>query len=102
MSIIECGIAIKSYFRLYLGVAFLHLHMYNKLDSDEKMLRKSLGYIEESLQHLKMKKVSFLGGDSGPLAIAAVLYHKLGQHNDSQKCIQRFALHLFCNYFSLL
>ena len=59
------------------------------MNDDTELLNKALSYIDDHLQRLSRKKASFLGGDAGPLAVGAVLYHKLGQKDESEKCIQR-------------
>ncbi|XP_050418771.1 glutathione S-transferase LANCL1 isoform X1 [Patella vulgata] len=75
------------------GIALLNLHLHNVLskESGDKFLQTSLQFLRQPLQHLKGKRMSFLCGDPGPLAIGAVVYHKLNQKQQSTECIQRLA-----------
>jgi hypothetical protein len=45
---------------------------------------------ERVLSKLKNRRVSYLNGDAGPLAIGAVLYHMQGAEARSQHCIDRY------------
>ncbi|KAI0227925.1 LanC-like protein 2 [Lamellibrachia satsuma] len=78
------------------GIALLHFHLSHIFDHDEnpRYLKRAITYIERPLRHLKRKKVTFLCGDAGPLAVGAVLYHRLGQQEKCEDCLNRlFALH---------
>jgi hypothetical protein len=46
--------------------------------------------IEKALSELKNRRVSYLNGDAGPLAIGAMLYHAQGAEAKSQDCIDRY------------
>ncbi|CAG5134389.1 unnamed protein product [Candidula unifasciata] len=67
------------------GQAFLHLHLHNKLPGvrDDSHLKVALSWLDPCLSRLKGSRVSFLCGDAGPLALAAVVYFKL---NDKKLC----------------
>ncbi|KAL4222306.1 LanC-like protein 2 [Mactra antiquata] len=71
------------------GIAFLHLHLYEKLKQDRGQLECALDCLRRPLKHLNGRKLSFLCGDAGPLALAAVTYHKLGNKAGSSDCIKR-------------
>jgi len=47
---------------------------------------------ERVLSKLKNRRVSFLNGDAGPLAIGAVLYHAQGTEARSQECTHRYII----------
>lgn len=38
---------------------------------------------------LNGRKVTFLCGDAGPLAVGAVVHHKLNNTTDSKECLSR-------------
>lgn len=76
------------------GPAFLHLHLATSIFSDDKEraqheLSLCLSFVEPSLAHLKTHRKTFLCGGAGPLAIAAVCYHKLSRSSESLQCIRR-------------
>ena len=75
-----------------LGLAYLHFHLSQTLGSrhSQEYLEDALDYLKEPLQHLKRRRSTFLCGDGGPLALGAVIYHKLGQKNRSQECVKRY------------
>lgn len=47
-------------------------------------LKEGMNLIEPMLHHLKKKKLSFLCGVTGPLAISSVLYHRAGKQSASK------------------
>lgn len=57
------------------GLALFYLMSSLKHDSNHEMLQAALEYID--LDKLKGRRISFLCGDAGPLAIAAVISYKL-------------------------
>ncbi|KAK2156084.1 hypothetical protein LSH36_222g03052 [Paralvinella palmiformis] len=71
------------------GIALLYFHLHDKFGEGDRYLEKALHYIDEPLNHLKRRKHTFLCGDAGPLALGAVIYHKLGKENDKQECLKR-------------
>ncbi len=52
--------------------------------------QRALELIARPLRHLKGRRVTFLCGDAGPLALGAVLYEKLGQKKESTDCLRRY------------
>ena len=73
---------------MILGIALLHLRLSDQL-GDPELLKQGLFYVERPLRHLSGRRISFLCGDAGPLAVGAVLYHRLGKHDKQQHCVQR-------------
>lgn len=71
-----------------LGVALLYLHLHSVYD-DPAYLYKALEYVERCLMSLTQRWVTFLCGDAGPLAVAAVIYHRLNRTAESDECINR-------------
>lgn len=72
------------------GIALLHIHLYNKLDSsNHQYLETGLKYMKGQLHHLKGRRFTFLCGDAGPLAVGAVIYHLLKKPEKSHSCISR-------------
>ncbi|XP_043931270.1 glutathione S-transferase LANCL1-like [Protopterus annectens] len=70
------------------GIALLYLHLFNVYE-DAAFLQKALEYVSRSLKSLDRRSFTFLCGDAGPLAIAAVIYHKLQKVEDSEECVNR-------------
>lgn len=70
------------------GIALLYLQLY-RVTSDQAYLLRSLDYIKRTLRNLSGRRVTFLCGDAGPLAVAAVVYHKLRSDDESQECIEK-------------
>ncbi|XP_069790166.1 glutathione S-transferase LANCL1 isoform X2 [Narcine bancroftii] len=70
------------------GIALLYLHMHN-VYGDQHFLQKAAHYVNKSLKCLAGRVVTFLCGDAGPLAIAAVVYHKLQQMQESDNYINQ-------------
>ncbi|ELU13947.1 hypothetical protein CAPTEDRAFT_174165 [Capitella teleta] len=73
------------------GVAYLYFHLYTVLDDcqEDRFLKKALSLLEPCLTHLGLRRVSFLQGDAGPLALATVVYHLLGRSTAKQDCLER-------------
>ncbi|KAH9510308.1 LanC-like protein 2 [Bulinus truncatus] len=81
-------------YSVYTGAAgqallHLHLHMHFPGVQDQADLYKALNWIKPCLARLKGSKPSFLCGNSGPLAIAAVIYDKLGERKLSGDCVAK-------------
>ncbi|XP_059823425.1 glutathione S-transferase LANCL1 [Hypanus sabinus] len=74
------------------GIALLYLHLHN-VYGDQNFLQKAAEYVNKSLKCLTGRVVTFLCGDAGPLAIAAVVCHKLQQIQESDNYINQL-LHL--------
>ncbi|CAH1405940.1 unnamed protein product [Nezara viridula] len=72
----------------YCGIALLYLLKY-KRTNDTIFLQKAKGLTEKGLSQLRQDDISFLLGDAGPLALAAVVNFKLGDQQHTRQCIQR-------------
>ncbi|XP_078259901.1 glutathione S-transferase LANCL1 [Rhinoraja longicauda] len=70
------------------GIALLYLHLHN-VYGDQNYLQKAVQYINQSMKCLTGRVVTFLCGDAGPLAVAAVVYHKLQQIQESDNYINQ-------------
>ncbi|KAI5934339.1 LanC-like protein 2 [Manis javanica] len=70
------------------GIALLYLQLY-RVTCDQTYLLRSLDYVKRTLRNLNGRKVTFLCGDAGPLAVGAVVYHKLKSDCESQECISK-------------
>jgi hypothetical protein len=57
---------------------------------NDRYLHKALAYLEPTLKHLRKRRISFLNGDPGPLALAAVIFSILGRTKEKDDCIQRW------------
>ncbi|CAL1542053.1 unnamed protein product [Lymnaea stagnalis] len=79
------------------GQALLYLHLHNSLPAvqDNKHLQKALALLTPCLSRLKGVKYSFLCGDPGPLAVAAVAFDKLGDKTKSKEFVAR--VESFCD-----
>ncbi|XP_043850895.1 glutathione S-transferase LANCL1 [Dromiciops gliroides] len=74
------------------GIALLYLHLYD-MYGDPVYLQMSHEYVKKSLCSLTKRTITFLCGDAGPLAVGAVVYHKMGNEKQAEDCISRL-LHL--------
>ncbi|KAK2526139.1 Lancl1 [Columba guinea] len=74
------------------GIALLYLHLHD-VYGDPAYLQVAHEYVKKSLSCLTKRSITFLCGDAGPLAVAAVVYHKLQNQKQSKDCITRL-LHL--------
>lgn len=70
------------------GIALLYLQLY-RVTCDQTHLLRSLDYVKRTLRNLNGRRVTFLCGDAGPLAVGAVVYHKLRSDGESQECIAK-------------
>ncbi|MBN3324265.1 LANC1 protein, partial [Atractosteus spatula] len=70
------------------GIALLYLHLYN-VYGESSFLQKALDYVSRSLRCLTRRWVTFLCGDAGPLAVAAVVYHKLQRKQEAEDCLNQ-------------
>ncbi|XP_022617270.1 lanC-like protein 1 [Seriola lalandi dorsalis] len=71
------------------GIALLYLHLYNVF-KEGCFLQRALEYVSRSLKCLTRRHdVTFLCGDAGPLAVAAVVYHRLQIGQEADECINR-------------
>ncbi|KAL0204257.1 hypothetical protein M9458_002275, partial [Cirrhinus mrigala] len=67
-----------------IAVLYLHLH---SIFGDVLFLQKALDYVSRSLRSLTQRWVTFLCGDAGPLAVAAVVYHRLQKPHEAEECV---------------
>lgn len=77
------------------GIALLYLQLY-RVTMEPSHLHRSLDYVKRILRNLNGRRVSFLCGDAGPLAVGAVVYHKLKNEGEYKECVQRCVI-LFGN-----
>uniref|UniRef100_H2TCD2 Glutathione S-transferase LANCL1 n=2 Tax=Takifugu rubripes TaxID=31033 RepID=H2TCD2_TAKRU len=71
------------------GIALLYLHLHDVF-KEAAFLQRAREYIERSLMCLTRRHdVTFLCGDTGPLAVAAVVYHRLQRAPETDECINR-------------
>uniref|UniRef100_A0A3Q3XC25 Glutathione S-transferase LANCL1 n=1 Tax=Mola mola TaxID=94237 RepID=A0A3Q3XC25_MOLML len=71
------------------GIALLYLHLHDVF-GEASFLQKALEHAECSLKHLTRRHdVTFLCGDAGPLAVAAVVYCRLQRAQEADVCITR-------------
>ncbi|XP_019746703.1 glutathione S-transferase LANCL1 isoform X1 [Hippocampus comes] len=71
------------------GIALLYLHMH-RIFNQPAFLQKALEHVGRSLKCLTRRHdVTFLCGDTGPLAVAAAVYHRLQRPGEADECIRR-------------
>nr|KAF6495583.1 LanC like 1 [Rousettus aegyptiacus] len=70
------------------GIAVLYLHLHDVF-GDPAYLQMAHGYVKQSLNCLSKRSITFLCGDAGPLAVAAVVYHKMHNEKQADDCITR-------------
>lgn len=70
------------------GIALLYLHLYD-VYGDPAYLQVAHEYVKKSLRCMTRRSITFLCGDAGPLAVAAVIYHKLQNQKQAEDCIIR-------------
>ena len=61
----------------------------HQVSGEAPHLQRALDYVKRSLRNLNGRKVTFLCGDAGPLAVGAVVYHRLSHTEDSKQCITK-------------
>ena len=75
-----------------IGLALLYLRLYDTLqDAADRQtyLETAVGYLQPALRHLGSGVYTFMCGDAGTLAVAAVVYARLGDTHTSKKCVGR-------------
>uniref|UniRef100_A0A8C5PC73 LanC-like protein 2 n=1 Tax=Leptobrachium leishanense TaxID=445787 RepID=A0A8C5PC73_9ANUR len=72
----------------YAGIVLLYIQLY-RVTQDQAHLLRSLDYVKRILRNLNGRKVSFLCGDAGPLAVGAVVHHKLQNQAESNDCVTK-------------
>uniref|UniRef100_A0A8C5HKQ7 LanC like 2 n=1 Tax=Gouania willdenowi TaxID=441366 RepID=A0A8C5HKQ7_GOUWI len=70
------------------GIALLYLQLH-RVSQDASYLQRALDYVKRAMRTLNGLKVTFLCGDAGPLAVGAVVHHKLSNTSDSNDCLSR-------------
>ncbi|KAI5106537.1 lanC-like protein 2 [Silurus meridionalis] len=70
------------------GIALLYLQLH-RVSGESFHLQRSLDYVKRALRNLNGRKVTFLCGDAGPLAVAAVVHHRLKNQADLQECLTK-------------
>ncbi|KAL3268793.1 hypothetical protein HHI36_007889 [Cryptolaemus montrouzieri] len=74
-------------YSVYTGTAGIALLKLKKSPNDLQNLKEILELLP--LKRLKNRRHTFLCGDTGPLAIAAVVHHKLGNHEQVKVIVDR-------------
>ncbi|XP_061442582.1 lanC-like protein 2 [Rhineura floridana] len=70
------------------GIALLYLQLY-RVTKEQSHLQRSLDYVKRILRNLNGRRVTFLCGDAGPLAVGAVVYHLLKNDSESKECVTK-------------
>ncbi len=74
------------------GIVLLFFHLNKVLPKNisivNNLLDKSLSYLEKILKHLNNKRYSFICGDSGPIALASVIYYIKGNNKECIKMLK--------------
>lgn len=70
------------------GIALLYLHLHDVF-GDPAYLQMAHRYVKQSLNSLTKRSITFLCGDAGPLAVGAVVYHKMNNEKQAEDCITR-------------
>ncbi|XP_073344867.1 lanC-like protein 2 [Pagrus major] len=70
------------------GIALLYLQLH-RVSQEASHLQRALDYVKRTMRILNGRKVTFLCGDAGPLAVGAVVHHKLNNTADSKDCLSR-------------
>lgn len=76
-------------YSVYTGTSGVALLYFKKAPDDPQNLQQIKQLL--SLSRLKKRRHTFLCGDTGALAIGAVVAHKLGQVSESQGLIKKYA-----------
>ncbi len=77
-----------------LGIALLYLQLH-RVSQEASHLQRALDYVKRTMRSLNGRKVTFLCGDAGPLAVGAVVHHKLNNTADSKDCLSRWVSELW-------
>lgn len=71
------------------GIALLYLHLHDVFQ-EPSFLQRAQMHVEHSLKCLTRRHdVTFMCGDAGPLAVAAVVYHRLQRVQETDECVNR-------------
>ncbi|MPC65974.1 LanC-like protein 1 [Portunus trituberculatus] len=71
------------------GYSLLYLHLAQRR-GDDAYLKKASSILKNALNSLSGRRHSFICGDTGPLVLAAVLYHREGDTGMVKNCISRY------------
>ncbi|KAK7494624.1 hypothetical protein BaRGS_00014022 [Batillaria attramentaria] len=72
-----------------IALLFLHLHkVFGSSGTGTSYLETAVGYLQPALRHLNSGVYTFLCGDAGTLALAAVAYSRCGDERTSKECIK--------------
>lgn len=72
----------------WIGIGLLYLQLH-RVSGEASDLQRALDYVKRSMRILNGRRVTFLCGDAGPLAVGAVVHHKLGNSAESNDCLSR-------------
>ena len=80
----------------------MYLHLYTSYEAaTSKMknayLKKAITIMQSTLDNLRHRSVSFLGGDAGPLAVGAVVFKYGNFMDESEDCIKGYFLFTLMN-----
>ncbi|KAM4606172.1 lanC-like protein 2 [Polymixia lowei] len=70
------------------GIALLYLQLH-RASNEASHLQRALDYVKRTLRNLNGRKVTFLCGDAGPLAVGAVVHHRMNNTADSKECLTK-------------
>ncbi|XP_033854862.3 lanC-like protein 2 [Acipenser ruthenus] len=70
------------------GIALLYLQLY-QVNNEPTNLQRALDYVKRTMRNLNGRRVTFLCGDAGPLAVGAVVHHKLKNDTEEKECITK-------------
>ncbi|KAG8559086.1 hypothetical protein GDO81_017235 [Engystomops pustulosus] len=70
------------------GIALLYLHL-SEVYREQSFLLRAQEYASKALRSIQRRDVTFLCGQAGPYAVAAVILYKLGSHKEADECISR-------------
>ncbi|XP_041101171.1 lanC-like protein 2 isoform X3 [Polyodon spathula] len=70
------------------GIALLYLQLY-QVNNELTHLQRALDYVKRTMRNLNGRRVTFLCGDAGPLAVGAVVHHKQKNAAEEKECITK-------------
>lgn len=72
------------------GIAFLYMHLYKNVPTFQKFkyLKTALSHVEPFLTNIKLRRPSFVCGEAGVLAVAAVLLNQLNMKEKTEDCVK--------------
>ncbi|KAK1794596.1 hypothetical protein P4O66_001316 [Electrophorus voltai] len=70
------------------GISLLYLQLH-RVSYDSSHLQRALDYVKRTLRNLNGRRITFLCGDAGPLAVAAVIHHHLKNQAESKECVAK-------------